>query len=103
MLPACGGDGYRRICRASSERVSTVGCSPEDGGVAVITQFHSPLERMGLTSESHVVLELVEVPKRPEDRTSGRIKTLEQAIAKANSRLHMVFGGKKWRAADISK
>ncbi len=97
------GDQHGRISRASAKRVLAVGIGPEDCGVAVVPDFHSPLEDVIGVHVAHVVLELVEIAVRSENRTAGRVESQKKPVAESHGRLGVIDGGKKGRAANVAE
>ena len=58
---------------------------------------------MGSARVRHIVLQLVDVSIRSEDRPVRRIEILKETVRERNRRLRVIRGGKKGRAADISQ
>ena len=96
-------DQHGRIRRASAKRVLSVGIGPENRSVAVVPDFHSPLEDVIGVHVAHVVLELVEIAVRSENRTAGRVEGQKKAVAESHGRLGVVDGGEKGRAANVAE
>src|SRR5882762_303914 len=77
MLAAGGRNQHGRISGASSEGVESIGIHSKNRGIAIETQFRSPLEGMGSARVDHVLFELVDVPVRTEDGSIRGIETLK--------------------------
>jgi len=52
---------------------------------------------------THIVLELVEIGVRAEDRSSRRVKAFKEPVAEAKRRLRVIGGGEKRGTADVSQ
>src|SRR5437868_1838595 len=100
---AGGRDVVAGIRRAPAKRIRAVRIYPKHGGIAIDADLKSPFKRMRPAARDHVVLKLIDIPIRSENRAVGGIEALKQAVAKPDRRLGMVDGGEERRAAYVAQ
>src|SRR5205814_1192849 len=97
MGSARGRNKHRRKRRASAKRVRAVRIRAENGRVSIEPKLHAPLESMLSANVSHIVLQLVDVAVRSENRSIRRIERLKKSVAKRERHIGVIRGGENRR------
>src|SRR5690242_3409571 len=102
MRPACGCDLYRRIRRAAAELVNSIRIRSEYGRVPIYTDLRSPLEHVRMMRPGKILLELIQVAVRTENRSARLVVRLKQSVGIRDSRLCVIVRRKERCAADVT-
>ena len=100
---ARGRNVNRRIRGAAAKGIPAVRTRAEDGGIPIEADLGPPLISVVVMHITHIVLELVEIGVRAEDRSSRRVKAFKEPVAEAKRRLRVIGGGEKRGTADVSQ
>src|SRR5579871_4334462 len=100
--PAGRRDVDWRIGRASAKLVNSVGVHAEDRRIPIHANLGSPFKGMRPVSPREVLLELIEIAVRTEDRARGLVIWLVKAIGVRNARLDVIGRWEERSAADVT-
>src|SRR5882724_10817836 len=93
MGSARGRNKHGRKRRASAKRVRAVRIRAENGRVSIEPKLHAQLESVRSVNVSHVVLQLIDVAVRSENRSVRRIERLKKSVAKRERHIGVICGG----------
>src|SRR5271166_7068060 len=103
MRAARRSDLHWRISDASAKFVNAIRIHTKDRRIAISPHFGSPLERVSPVYPGEVLLQLIKVAVRPENRPAGLVVGLIQTVGKSNPRLRVITRREKRRAPDIAQ
>src|SRR5258706_10149365 len=93
VCSARGRNKHRRKRGTSPKRVRAVRIRAENGRVSVEPKLHAPLESVRSMNVRHVVLQLIDVAVRSENRSVRRIERLKKSVAKRERPIGVIRGG----------